>query len=74
MQPITAADCSPVDESSDLVETTSCLEGFIIGVQPDKTSTLFASSHEIVFLQMSCKVEDTKELANKENKQFDPGE
>ena len=49
------------------------LEEFVIGTQPDsQTSTSFASS-KIVFLEMSYKPEGTKELANDENKQFDPG-
>ena len=49
------------------------LEEFVVGMQLDsQPSTSFASSKP-VSLQMSCKPEDTKELANEEIKQFDPG-
>ena len=66
-------DCSLVDGSSGLGRTIFSLEDFGIGMQPDsQTSTSFASS-KIDCPQMSRKPEDTKELANKENKQFDPG-
>ena len=65
-------DCSFVDGSSELRENTFSLEDF--GVQPDsQTSASFALSQKNVFLQMRCKAEDTKELANEVNKQFDPG-
>ena len=73
MHRTTVDDCSLVDGSSDLGENTFSLEEFVIGGQPDsQTPTSFASS-KIVFLHMSCKPEDTKELDNEENKQFDPG-
>ena len=62
-----------VDGSTDLGEATSSLEDFAIGVQSNNQTFPVASSQKILFLQMSCKPEDTKELANEENKQFDPG-
>ena len=73
MHRTTVNDFSLDDGSSDLGEITFSLEKIVIGIQPDnQTSTSFASS-KIVFLQMSCKLEDTKELADEENKQFNPG-
>ena len=72
MERITVDDCSLVDGSSDLKENTFSLEESVIGTQTDsQTSTSFASS-KIVRLQMSSKHID-KELANEQNKQFDPG-
>ena len=72
MEGTTVDGCSLVDGSSDLGETTFSLEELIIGRQPDsQTSTSFASS-KIVCQKMSHKPKG-KELANKENKQFDPG-
>ena len=54
-----------------LRETTFFLEEFIIGTQTDsRTSTLFASL-KTVCPQMSRKPENM-ELANEENKKFDP--
>ena len=71
MERTPADGCSLVDRSSDLRETTFFLEEFIIGTQTDsRTSTLFASL-KTVCPQMSRKPEN-KELANEENKKFDP--
>ena len=58
--------------SLDLGEATFSLEEFVIGGQPDnQTLTSFALS-KTISLQTICKPEDTKELVNEENKQFDP--
>ena len=73
MERTTVDGCLLVNRSSDLGGTPFPLEELVIGMQPDsQNSTSFASS-KIVSLQMSCKPRD-KELANKENKQFDPVE
>ena len=69
MEQTTVDDCSLVDGSSDLGKTTFSLEKFVVGMKIDsQTSTSFASSKT----QMSCKPKD-KELANRQNKQLDPG-
>ena len=61
-----------VDGSSNSRKSTFSLEDFVNGTQSDsRTSTSFASS-KIVCPQISRKPQD-KELANDENKQFDPG-
>ena len=61
-----------VGVSSNLGGNIFSLEQLGIGSQTDsQTPTSFASSKP-VFLQMSCKPDDN-ELANEENKQFDPG-
>ena len=76
MQQTTVDNCSLVDGSSDLEENIFSLDkDFVIWVQLEKqTSTLFAASHRrIVFKQMSCKPEDTKELTNDKNKHFGLG-
>ena len=66
MERTTVDDCSLVDRSSGLGETIFPPEELVIGTQPDnQTSASFASS-KIIFLQMSCKLQDTKELANRE--------
>ena len=73
MQRTTVNDCSLVGGSSNLGETTFSFEELVIGGQSDnQTSTSFALSRN-VFLQIRCNSENTKELANEENKQFDPG-
>ena len=74
MQVTIVEDRSLVDGSLYFGETTFSFEDFVIWAQPDnQTSTLFALSPKIVFLQMSCKADNTKELPNDENKQFDTG-
>ena len=68
MERTTVDGCLLVDGSSDLGETTFSLKEFVIGAQTDSS----IASSKIIFLQMSSKTKD-KELANEENKQFDPG-
>ena len=72
MEQTTVDGCPPANGSLDLGETPFSLEELVIGTQPDsQILTSFASS-KIVRQQMSHKPEDN-ELANEENKQFDPG-
>ena len=54
-------------------QTTFSFEEFAIGTQPNSQTLASFASSKTVFLQMSCKLEDTKELVNEEHKQFDPG-
>ena len=72
MERTTVDDCSLVDDILDLGQTTFSLEEFVIGPQPDSQSLTSFPSSKTVFLKMRCSPEDTKELANEENKQFDP--
>ena len=61
-----------VDRTSDLGGTAFSPEELVIGAQPDGQISTSFPTPKTVFLQMSCKAEDTKELANEENKRFDP--
>ena len=72
MHQTTVDDCLLVDGSLYLGEPPFSLEDFIIRVPDNRTITSFSSSKNR-FLQMSCKPEDTKELANQVVKQFDHG-
>ena len=73
MERTTVDNCSLVDGSLDLGETNFSLEEFVIGTQTDSQNSISFASSKNGFLPMSCKPEDAKELANKENKRFDPG-
>ena len=72
MKRTTVDSCSFVDGSSDLGGNTFSLEDLVIGTQTDDQTLTSLVSSKKLFLQMSCKPEDN-ELANEENKQFDPG-
>ena len=62
-----------IEPLSDSGETTFSLEEFAFRGQPDnQTSKSFASS-KTVFPHMGYEPENSKELANEENKQFNPG-
>ena len=67
MEQTNVDDCLLVDGSLDLEETPFSLAEFVIRTQTDSS---FAP--KTIFLPMSSKLKD-KELANENNKQFDPG-
>ena len=73
MERTTVDDCSLVDGSSDFGETTFSLEEFVIETQTDSQTLASFASSKVICQKMTRKPKD-KKLANKENKQFDPGE
>ena len=69
MERITVDGCLLVDVNSNLGENICFLEELAIGTQTDSQT----ASSKFVWQKISCRPEDN-ELANEENKQFDPVE